>query len=241
MRMFEANVFDNSGYLSGRLTTLRSSGDDVTPSDTNIKNYFYKKNEYFDTYVVSNQIDAKPEGWYPLSTFVTSELNELFKNCTIRIKTNDGIKTFSNLNNLLNITTVNPLYFKKENSNYEIDEKASGNVYPTFAQFVKTPILRFDDEYNNYLSSAFGLDLYDCNTHVYAIESIPQIWFKKYSTSNSSTLYGSEVGAMGLFPVTDVRALKDFWETDNLRIYSDTFTYTKINGMSSGYEKNSFF
>ena len=246
MRMYEDDVFDNSGHLSGHLTTLRSSGDDVTPSGTNIKNYFYKKNEYFDTYVVSNQIDAKSEGWYPLNTFVTSELNELFKNCTIRIKTNDGIKTFSNLNNLLNITTVNPLYFKKENSNYEIDENASGNVYPTFAQFVKTPILRFKDDYDGDLSSKFGLDLYDWNIHTDAIESVPQIWFKKYSTSNSRALYGSEmdgseIGAIGLFPVTEVSVMEDFWETNNLRTYIDTTTYTKINGMASGYEKNSFF
>lgn len=241
MEMYEDSVFENSGYLSGSLTVLRNSGNDVKPSNANIKNYFYKKNEYFDTYVVSDQFNGDINGGYPFNTFVTSELNELFKNCTIRIKTNDGFKTFSNLNNLLNITTVNPLYFKKENSNYEIDENASGNVYPTFAQFVKIPILRFKDDYDGDLSSKFGLDLYDCNIHADAIESVPQIWFKKYSTSNSSTLYGAEVGAMGLFPVTDVKVLKDFWETDNLRSYNDTSTYTKINGMASGYEKNSFF
>lgn len=231
-------VDEVNNFIKGEVTTLTKGGIRIRPTQANFTNYFYKKNEYFDSYIISQKRDAKGKGGYPLNTFTFSELGELFSSFTIKVKSEDGIKDFSNLPNLLSITVKSPILFKRENENYEVNENVSGSVYPSYVQFVKTPILKFKSESS--INNEFNKDFTDCNLTIDELDYVPQLWLKKYSSQNVNVFDSSGTISLGIFPVKQINVVNDFWETKFLRTYTSSSEFSTQNGMASGYEKNSF-
>lgn len=131
---------------------------------------------------------------------------KVVNNCSIYVKTDNGLKDFTNVTNLLNIEIVDPIpYYKykniEHNKNTNENRTKIGTVHPTYAEPVMKNVFEFDystasriNRVNTLydvvpdadtIDDVFNKSFDGANVSIKHINVINQLWINKYTeTSN---------------------------------------------------------
>ena len=187
------------------------------------------------------------------------ELSKVINNCVIYVKTDNGLKDFTNVNKLLDIDIVDPLtYYKYKNieANRFPDKNKTifGRVHSTYAEPVMKNIFDFDFSTrarNNRLTkkyksmqdvpsidSVFNKSFDGANVSIKNINAIPQVWINKYTEVSNycqQVIDSSSLYRLSIDVLKDVSVIQDTWAFNTYRKYN----LVKNNG-DSGKLKESY-
>ena len=179
------------------------------------------------------------------------KLNNSLNNCAIYVKTAYGVDDLTHLENILTITTVNPIVSDR-------NENTTKYVHPTHIVPIMKDMLSFDyipvvdevfessdDDSYEMLEDIFRYSFDGANIVLRNTNVIPQIWFNKYTEETNFCIGDTSLYKMSLDLINDKSIMKSCWDNSMFFNYNSSDngreTKTSIDGYAAGFEIKSFF
>ena len=241
------NIIDNNIYIISeylgdtKLYVDSSKIDDITTQK--IKNQTYKHRYHNNCFIYTPETIEKESGVkYGDDAFTMGYIKSIINDYSLIIKTNHGTNDYSGKNAvLLDISIIDPIDFTRETN--ENNNLTSGKVHPSFAEPVTVDIINFDFN-NSLISKDSSISCKGCNFNVSDISDIKQTWIRKYLSPGGKLIkttgdYTYKTTSINL--VKGINPIRNCWEQDMFRTFSNDDAYTVQNGIEASYEKNTFF
>ena len=248
---YSINGYDSCLYIDGSLCSL---------NNYYFNNFATKENPILNGFVIlinnPDGIDLPTDssGHIMSDTYTFNDITTIINNqstqypLSITIKDDNQLLDYSSTK-VLKISTVKPVGFEKENSDYDSNGN-DGSVYPTHFEPKVYDIINFQYDYmdsnesfNNY---TFGKNFNGCNIIPTSISSLNQMWLRKYTTNTK--LLNTEnqkktLLASCLFTINNFPIIKNCWDTNIFKTYESLNSSAAIFStyIKNGYEKNMFF
>jgi hypothetical protein len=239
-----ANAYEKFPYyynnmLLGINPIISYNVTEETATNSQIEVLSNNISEQFNTYIMSNTFIPQL-----FETASYNTLSNVSNNISIFIKTSDGVKDFTKVDNLLNVELVDPIeYYKNKvtehNINSGLNKEFLGRVHSTYAEPVMKDMFEFDyssasrnnrliDEYESLqeaqkIDTLFNTSFDGANVSIKNINSINQLWINKYTEMNNycySTSGESKTYRLGLDVIKNYSVINDPWFFNTYRKYT---------------------
>lgn len=142
-----------------------------------LKNLCSKYNNNTDVMILSYDTSTGINGKTTSSPYTLRKIKDLINSCSIQIKTSNGTKDFTGVDNLLSISIVSPYELTREDINY--NTVTTGKVYTCYAEPVMNDVLEFDYSIDSSVDSFFETSFDGCNISISDVNNIYQTWIRK--------------------------------------------------------------
>lgn len=206
-----------------------------------------------DMYIVSDSAAYNMQG-IPVKADLKSNLDH----CGIYVRKAEGVMDYTNLDTFLTFTIVPPYKLSKvetiktlDNTNIVNAEKQTyGFVQTVYAVPVTVDKFIFDYK-DDTINNAFGRVLDGMNVNITGVETLPQVWVNKYTTSSNYCIpIDSSYPRISIDCLSNMSIMDNCW-TNIYREYNihdflegdenDNIEWrTEVPGYQTGYEKGNF-
>lgn len=233
--------------IKGQLGTIEPASNNAISLSTD----FY--HDGIDMYVISDSISFDVHE-IPTKTGLKADLEK----CGIYVRKREDIMDYTNLDTFLTFTMVPPYKAKKKETVKSLDGSAIVNTEIDTYGFVQTiyavPITvdKFSFKYKDEtVNNAFNRILDGMNIDITNVETVPQTWVNKYTTSSNYCIpIDSSYPRISIDCLSNMSIMDNCW-TNVYREYNvhdfiegddyDNIEWrTEVPGYQTGYEKVSF-
>lgn len=248
-------------YITGINPVAHYMTSEETATNAKIESLLNSTSGIPNTYIITDKVI--PE----ISADVSySKLSSVVNNISVYVKNADGVKDFTNVSNLLNITLVDPITHYKYKTEL-------GRVHSTYSEPVMKNIFEFDystgertnrllNEYESFdaadkIDNIFEKSFDGANLSIKNVNKIAQMWINKYTEDSNYCIndtagnahYRLAVDVLHnysvmhdpwFFPTYRKYGLNDYYNVSNKETVKREF-YTNVYGYETGYELKSFF
>jgi len=165
-------------------TAIRVDSDTVAASNFNYLERCSKLHGNCDMFLYSCVSEDKTSGAESVYTTPTvEELKKYLNNTSIIIKTEFGLRDYTNIDGLFTAEVDDPMEIFREDQNFSV--VSHGYVHPCFAEPSTIDVLTFNYD-SSIINGIFSKSFFGCNIDVNSVNNIEQMWIKKILNDNGN-------------------------------------------------------